>query len=133
MTLVSILAAAAAAYAFGAIWYMALAKPWMAAAGLSQDSIRGPDGKQSPMPFVISAIAVFLVAGMMRHIFDMSDISGLTGGALSGLGVGVFLVFPWIMTNYAYGMRPRNLTLIDGGYAIIGNTLIGLVLGVFTA
>jgi len=32
------------------------------------------------------------------------------------------------MINNAYTMRPFRLTVIDGGYAIIGCGLIGLVL-----
>jgi hypothetical protein len=35
------------------------------------------------------------------------------------------------VTNYAYAMRPRALTLIDGGYAVIGCTIIGIVLTLF--
>lgn len=35
------------------------------------------------------------------------------------------------MINYAYADRPRALTLIDGGYAVLGCALIGAVLGLF--
>lgn len=35
------------------------------------------------------------------------------------------------MINNAYGQRPFKLTLIDGGYAIFGCAVIGLVLGLF--
>ena len=36
MGLLSVLAAAAASWVFGAIWYMTLSKPWIAAAGIEQ-------------------------------------------------------------------------------------------------
>ncbi len=78
-------------------------------------------------------LAAILVAGMMRHIFAQASIVGAYKGGLSGLGIGFFLVTPWIMTNYAYAMRPRNLTLIDGGYAVFGCTIIGVILGLFAA
>ncbi len=130
MQVISVLAAAAAAYAFGAVWYMALAKPWMKAAGITSEQIEGGAGK-SPMPFIISAIMFIIVAGMMRHAFAQAGITEPLKAAVSGFGIGAFMVSPWIVTNYAYGMRPRNLTLIDGGFATIGCTLIGLVLGVF--
>ncbi len=48
-----------------------------------------------------------------------------------GFGLGLFIVTPWIATNYAFSMRPRTLTLIDGGYATIGCTIMGLVLTLF--
>ncbi|MYA89746.1 MAG: DUF1761 domain-containing protein, partial [Boseongicola sp. SB0662_bin_57] len=36
---------------------------------------------------------------------------------------------PWIMINNAYGDRPFNLTLIDGGYATFGCAVMGAILG----
>lgn len=131
MEYISVIVAAIASYAFGAIWYMSLAKPWMAASGITQEMVKPANGKQDLTPFIISAIAAILVAGMMRHIFAQAGISGAYKGGLSGLGIGLFMVSPWIMTNYAYGMRPRNLTLIDGGYATIGCTIMGVILGIF--
>ena len=121
------LAAAIAAYAFGAVWYMVLAKPWMAAAGMTEEQVQNG----SKLPFLISAIAVILVAGMMRHIFSMAGIEGFGKGALTGIGLGLFIATPWIVTNYSYSDRPRNLMLIDGGYATFGCTIMGAVLGIF--
>lgn len=130
MEYVAVLVAAAGAYAFGAAWYMMNAKPWMEATGITQEQVEGGAGK-SPMPFIISAIMVIIVAGMMRHTFSLSGIDTVGKGFLSGLGIGAFLVAPWIVTNYAYSMRPRMLTVIDGGYAIIGCTIIGTILALF--
>lgn len=131
MEILNVIAAAAAAYIFGAFWYNLWAKPWMAAANISVDDIKGPDGKQSPMPFIIAAICMIVVAGMMRHLFEMAGIETLNKGAITGFGIGLFMVTPWITMNHAYGMKHRNLTLIDGGYATIGCTLMGIVLTLF--
>lgn len=131
MELVNVLAAAAASWLLGAAWYMTLSKPWMQAAGIAC----GPDGKpaggSSPMPFVLSALCMVLVAGMMRHILSMSGITSIGGAMVTGAGIGLFFIAPWIMINNAYGMRPFTLTLIDGGYAVAGCTVIGLVLALF--
>ena len=131
MGYISVLVAAAAGFAFGAAWYMTLAKPWMQAAGIQMTADGKPDGDGSPLPFVLSAIAMVLVAGMMRHIFALSDIETLGKGLTSGLGVGLFFISPWIMINNAYAGRPFKLTLIDGGYATFGCGIIGLVLTLF--
>ena len=130
MEYLSVLAAAAGAYVFGALWYMVNAKAWMRAAGITPDQIEGGAGK-SPVPFVISAAMVILVAGMMRHIYAMAGIESVSKGFLAGLGIGLFVVAPWIVTNYAYAMRPRALTLIDGAFAVVGCTLIGTILTLF--
>ncbi len=130
MGIISVLVAAIASYAFGAIWYMMLAKPWMAAAGVTQEQVQG-DGKPDPLPYIISFVSAIIVAGMMRHVMVMGAIEGLGKSTLTGLGIGLFLVTPWIATNYGFSMRPRALTLIDGGYATIGCTIMGLVFGLF--
>jgi len=130
MEILSVLAAAVAAFMFGGAWYGALAKPWMAAAGMTQEQVEG-GAMKSPGPFIISFIMLLLVAGMMRYGFSMAGISSLGKGALAGFGIGAFMATPWIVTNHAYGMKPIKLTLIDGGYATIGCTVIGLVLEVF--
>ena len=131
MGIVSVLAAAAAAWLYGAVHYMTLSRPWMEASGVP----RGPDGQpenaKSPLPYAISALAAILVAGFMRHVFATSGVTSPGAGLLSGLGIGLFFIAPWIMLNNAYAMRPLRLTLIDGGYAVVGCGIIGLVLTLF--
>lgn len=131
MGLIGVILAAAAAWGFGAIYYMRLSKPWMRAAGIATDANGKPEGSGSPLPFLLSALAMLVVAGMMRHIFAMAGIATVGAGLVSGLGIGAFFIAPWIMINNAYAMRPAMLTLIDGGYAICGAGIIGLVLTLF--
>jgi hypothetical protein len=131
MGLINILAAAAASWVFGAIWYMSWGKQWMAAAGIKCDADGKPVGGASPTPFILSALCMIIVAGFMRHIFGASGISTFGAGTLAGLGVGAFFISPWVMINNAYTMRPFKLTLIDGGYATFGCAIIGGVLTLF--
>jgi len=131
MEILNILAAAAASWVFGAIWYMSLGKQWMAAAGIKCDENGRPEGGASATPFILSALCMIIVAGFMRHIFGSSGISTLGAGLLAGFGVGGFFISPWIMINNAYAMRPFRLTLIDGGYATFGCAIIGAVLTLF--
>ena len=131
MQYVGVLVAAAAAFAFGAAWYMTLAKPWMAAAGIKMGEDGKPQGNGSSMPFIIGAITLILVSGMTRHIITMSGLSTLLDGLMVGFGIGAFTILPWMAMNYAYSMRPPMLTVIDGGYAVISCTIIGVVLSFF--
>ncbi|MCV2867249.1 DUF1761 domain-containing protein [Defluviimonas sp. WL0002] len=130
MSLLSVLIAAAAGYALGAVWYMSLSRQWMTAAGVACDE-NGRPLQRSITPFILSAVAMLLVAGMMRHIFGMAGVDGFGAGLVAGLGLGAFIAAPWILINYAYARRPGSLTLIDGGYAILGCAIIGAVLGLF--
>lgn len=130
MSVLSVLVAAAACWAFGAVYYMVLAKPWVAASGVAVDADGKPANK-SPAPFIISALCMIIVAGMMRHMFAMAGIAGWDKGLVAGFGVGAFFITPWIVINNAYGGRPAILSAIDGGYAIIGGAIIGAVLTLF--
>lgn len=128
MGYLGVLVAAVAAYAFGAVWYMVLAKPWVRAAGIETDENGKPAGGSNPVPYVVAFGSAVLVAGMMRHIFALSGIDAVEKGLVSGLGIGLFLASPWLLTCYSFGGRPYRLTLIDGGYATIGSAIIGVVL-----
>uniref|UniRef100_UPI00249171F4 DUF1761 domain-containing protein n=1 Tax=Litoreibacter halocynthiae TaxID=1242689 RepID=UPI00249171F4 len=85
----------------------------------------------SMTPYLMAAVAMVIVAGMMRHTFAASGIDTALSGLVAGLGIGLFFISPWIMINNAYGDRPFKLTLIDGGYASFGCATMGLVLGLF--
>jgi Protein of unknown function (DUF1761) len=124
MEFVRVIAAALAAFAFGAVWYIAMAKPWMAASGVTAEQQRNG----GPMPFVIGIAAMVLVAGMMRHVFNMGGIATLGAGVVSGAGIGAFLITPWVAMNYGFAQRPFALTVIDSVNAIVGCAIMGAVL-----
>lgn len=131
MEFLAVLVAAVASYIFGALWYMMLAKPWMAAAQVPV----GPDGRPAnagnPTPYIVAFLGAVLVAGMMRHVFVTGGVDTVGKGLLSGLGLGLFVATPWIASNIGFGGKSWRLLPIDGGYATIGCGIIGLVLALF--
>lgn len=127
MEYISVIVAGIAAFVFGGVWYMSMAKPWMAAAGITEEQQKNA----GPKPYIIAIVAAILVAGMMRHIFAASGVDGAIEGFVSGLGLGLFISVPWLTTNYAFARRPIALTIIDGIYAVGGCAVIGLVLAIF--
>ncbi|HUS55635.1 MAG TPA: DUF1761 domain-containing protein [Thermohalobaculum sp.] len=128
MQLVAVLLAAAAGFGAGAVWYMINGKRWMAAVGRTEADMKAD---KSPLPFVIGIAASVLTAGLMRHVFAGAGVSGIGGGLVGGLGVGLFFVAPWIMTNCAFAGRPKTLWWIDSGHVVLACSAIGLVLGLF--
>lgn len=131
MEFLSVIVAAAAAWVLGAVWYMALSRPWLAVSGVPVDADGKPQGNGSALPFVLSAVTMLLTAGLLRHAFARSGIDAPLEGLVAGLGVGLFLIAPWTMINNAYAGRPYMLTAIDGGYSVFGCGLIGLILTLF--
>ena len=132
MGFLAVVVAGIAGFMFGAVWYTIMAKPWMGASGVPLNNAGdAPANRSDPIPYITSIVGAIVVAGMMRHVFALSGIDTLGAGLVSGLGIGLFLVSPWIATFYAFGARPFRLTLIDGGYATFGCTVIGTVLTLF--
>lgn len=131
MEILNVLVAAMAGFVLGAVWYMVFAQPWLEDTGIP----RGPDGKpeggQDPVLFAKSFVLILIVAGMMRHMFILSGIDTAGKGIVSGAGIGLFLIAPWIALNNLYGARPLRLSMIDGGYATVACALMGLVLVLF--
>ncbi|TLP47060.1 MULTISPECIES: DUF1761 domain-containing protein [Cohaesibacter] len=128
---IAVLLSALAGYAIGAIWYMLLAKPWMTAAGLTPETIKGADGKQSPLPFIIAALANIVIAtmlfGILVHVGDPTPRRGM----MSAIFIWIGFVATTLTVNYAYQKKPFRLTLIDGGHWLVNLAAQGAILGWF--
>ncbi|MGP6088610.1 DUF1761 domain-containing protein [Antarctobacter jejuensis] len=131
MEIINVIVAAVVAFAAGAVWYLVFAEPWKKATGVPLDAEGNPEGGQNPALFAFTFVMQLLVAGMMRHVFESSGVATIGGGLLSGIGIGLFFIAPWVAINNAYGMRPFKLTVIDGGYAVVACALMGLILTLF--
>ena len=128
----AVFAAAVAAWLFGAGWYMALSKPWMAASGwTSEADLLGPSGKVSPLPFVISFLAelvmAYFLAGLVAHLGAVS-----VGRALvTAFFVWLAFVITTLIVNHRFGRQIWMLTAIDGGHWLGVLLVMGLVIGLF--
>lgn len=127
MGFISVILAAAAAWIFGAVWYGVIGKQWMAASGLTEETINRKD----TAPYIVSFLMAVLVAGMTRHILASSGLTTIGGGLMTGLGLGLFVASPWMVTNVMFSMRPKSLIWMDCTYTVVGCTLIGVVLTLF--
>ncbi len=122
----SVLIAAAVAFGVASAWYMAVAKRWVAATGRSEAELRAAG---AALPMTIAFVGYLLVASMLRHVLVSSGVTGFFAGLVSGLGVGLFIAAPFILTNYAFARAPRALWWIDAGHAVLASAAIGAVLG----
>lgn len=117
-SIITILAACAASWIFGALWYGILGKQWMSAAGLSAERVRGISGRPSPVPFVISFILEFVMAYVLAVLF--LHVLKATPSLGTALAAAFFLWLGFIATtltvNHRYAMQPWSLTFIDGGH-----------------
>ncbi len=128
MTYLTILVAAVAGFAVGAVWYMGLSTRWMTAVGRTEEEIKAD---QNPLPFIIAFLGALSAAAVMQHLFAVAGVSGVWRCFGYGAGIGFFVVMPWVILHYAFAGRPKSLWWIDGGHTVAAFAVMGLVLGFF--
>lgn len=125
MNYLAVLVAAVAGYVFGAIWYSALAKPWMAAVGMTERP------KPNPAPFVIAFVCqlfmAWMLAGVIGHLGDISVMRSLITAAFLWAG----FVITTMIVNHRFQSARWSLTLIDGAHWLGVLLIMGLVIGLF--
>jgi len=129
MEYLGILAAAVAAFIFGAIWYTALGKQWQLAQGLDPEACKGKKMPVTPLAIcfageLVMAFALFL---LLEHLSVVGWMWGAHAGALVGAGI----ILPTVVINNAFPGRKLALSVIDGAHWIIVAAIEGAVLGAF--
>jgi hypothetical protein len=128
----AILVAAIAGFAFGAGWYTALGRQWLAARGLSEAEAKARTGP-SPLPFIISFVALLIMAWMLSGILLHLARGGTALTVRSGMISGFFLWLGFVITtmavNNAFEGERRALTVIDGAHWLGVLLIQGAILG----
>jgi hypothetical protein len=126
--------AAVAAWILGAVWYGALANPWMRAHGWANKADAPKRaGIAAAMPFILSFVAelvmAWVLAGLIGHLGpgQATVSNGIISGAFAWLG----FVATTVAVNNAYPGKPFALTLIDAGHWLAVLLLMGAVIGAF--
>ncbi len=125
---VAIAVASVAMWILGAVWYTLLGGPWMAYNSLTKEMATEMSGMAKTMPYVAAFICYFIAFYCMTHVmhaFQVKDVKGaLQAGFWSWLG---FTVTALYVSN-SFAMRSFGLTLIDGGYWLIGFLIGNIIL-----
>lgn len=118
VSILTVSVATVASFVFGAIYYGTLSKPWMAAAGITEEEIKGPSGKPSMRPYIISVLCEFVMAYMLAVLLVHTSSGGFTLGAAlySAFLIWLGFVFTSQIINHQYSLRPFSLTIIDSGH-----------------
>lgn len=121
----AVLVAAIAGFIFGALWYRALGKQWMAATGIDETFEPGP------APFVIAfacqLFMAWMLAGLIAHLGDVTVVRGLITAAFVWAG----FVLTTMMVNHRFQSSPWSLTAIDGAHWLGVLLVMGVVIGLF--
>ena len=121
----AVLAAAVAGFMFGAGWYGALGKQWMAALGITEQP--RPDPKIFAMTFVCQLVMAWMLAGVMGHLGQLT----VSGGVITAISVWLGFVATTLFVNHRFQDQTWTLTLIDGAHWLGVLIVMGLVIGLF--
>ena len=122
---IAIIAAAAAGFVVGGIWYgPVMGKKWMGAVGLTEEDIKsGNMGTIYGTAFVFSLIASTTLAHLLTYFAD----AGMNTTILISVGVAAGFIIPAIGTNYLFSQKSRALFFIDACYWLLFYAAMGLV------
>lgn len=128
----AVIAAAAASFVFGGVWYSALSKHWVDATGHEPAAFKDSLGLYL-ITFAAQLVMAWTMAGVLMHLSNGGVPAGLRAGLVTALAVWFGFVVTTMSVNYAYhGARPK-LTLIDGahwlGVLLIQGAVLGLLGG----
>lgn len=127
MNWLAIAVTAVVAYAMGAVYYMALAKPWMSAAGLTREMIEARKNENT-LSYGLAALASAVGAVMLAFVVRAADAKTAPEGLLIGLIVGVAVTAVGQIPNYAFQFRGLKLYLIDAGLPMLQMLVGGMIL-----
>jgi Protein of unknown function (DUF1761) len=132
---IAIVSAAGAAWIFGAVYYGALGKFWVAALGTSMDALKAQNaGKSSAAkvaPFALSFVAELIMAYVLYGLLMHMNMFNVRAGMISAAIVWFGFVLTTIATNNAYPGRKAMLTVIDAGHWLGVLLIMGGIIGGF--
>ena len=132
----AVLLAAVVAWFAGAVWYMTLAKPWVAALGKTMEQFKAEQaenvGKPRAMiPFFLSFVAelvmAWVLAGSLGHL-GPGQVT-LRNGVITALFLWLGFVITTMVVNNAFAGRKPMLTVIDGGHWLVVLLIMGAIIG----
>ena len=133
VNLLSVLTGAVAAWIFGAIYYTALGKAWMAAQGKTAESCKAEFAAKSGLakfaPFILSFVGALIMGVVLYGILTHSGLWSWHAGIITGAFCWFGFVLTTVVINNAYAGRKVMLSVIDSGHWLGALIIIGGIVG----
>ena len=110
--IIAILAAGAAGWIFGAVWYGVLSKPYQRALGLNPDDCK--DKKMPLLPMVTAFAGAVVMSAVLYQLLTNLGVLGIGPSAIAGLTVGAGFLLTATLVNNMFQQKSFALTVIDG-------------------
>lgn len=127
---VALITAFVASYAFSAVWYISLGKPWMKAIGKTEADIKAGAG---PLPYIVAVLGHLIIAYVLMNLMLALSVVSLSGGLTLGVTLWFGFVLTTMLINHRFQQSSWAHSIIDGahwlGVFAIQGVLIGLLAG----
>jgi hypothetical protein len=124
---------AVAAWVFGAIYYTALGRPWLAAQGKTIEQCKAEQAGKPQLtfylPFLLSFIGALIMGLVLYGILTHTGMFTVRAGAISGAFCWLGFVLTTVTINNAYQGRRWSLTAIDAVHWLVVLVIIGAIVG----
>ena len=121
----AVVVAAIGGFGFGAVWYMVLGKPWMAAVGFTEPP------KPSPGPFITAIVCqlvmAWVLAGVIGHLGDVT----VDRAVISALFLWLGFIATTTIVNHRFQKASWTLTVIDAGHWLGVLVVMAVIIGLF--
>lgn len=128
--ILAVVIAASVYFGLGALWYGQLANVWLAGIGKTMAQLQAE--VPGNLPYAVAFLAVFLECAVLALLLARLGGAGWLDGAKLGIVLALGLVGAQLALNYAFEGRSVTLWLINTGYAVVGLTVAGAILGAMT-
>ena len=115
--ILAILAAGAAGWIWGAIWYGVLSRPYQRALGLNPDDCK--DKKMPILPMVAAFVAALVMSAVLYQLLTNLGVLGVWPAMVAGFTVGVGFVLTTVLVNNMFQQKSFTLTVIDGAHWVL--------------
>ena len=123
----AILAATAAGFLLGGLWYGPLfGKAWLNAIGKTEDDI-----KPSPAPFIICFVTALITSIALSALVHSLGSTGIGEGVMLGLLMGIGFIATAMASDSAFCGWGLPLFLIQSGYRVTYTVIMGAILAVW--
>lgn len=125
---VAVAAAAIVMWVVGAVWYGIFSAQWMMYTGVTEEMAKNMSGMDMAILYGGSLVAYFILFYVQSHVHHAFQVKDMTGAAQAAFWNWLGFVAMSMYVSNSYQGKSIGLTLIDGGYWLIGLMLGGIIL-----
>jgi hypothetical protein len=127
-----VLAAAAAVFVVGALWYspLVLGRQWVAAHGYTEEKIREMRASAG-RAYLVSFVCYVVMAAAVSVLVARIGVTSLKGGLKLGLFLGVGFAATLGLTANMFSEKKLSTWMIDAAYQIVYMMVMGAILAVW--